>query len=474
MIDQHNTAFWSWSATDVVHAVSAGTATCDEIVRSCLDRIHAVNPQLRAVVDVDEEGALMAAAAIDERVRWGAPLGSLAGVPVVTKVNVDQRGSPTTNGVVAFQGRIAEHDNPVIANLRDADAIIVGRSTTPAFSWRWFTDSELYGATLNPWNVERTVGGSSGGSAAAVAAGMVPIGHGSDLAGSIRYPAMACGVFGLRPSQGRVPSFDASAPAERSPFAQLLGTQGPIARSAADLRRALHAMGRHSNLDPWAVPHVRADDDSAGPCRVAVVRSVPWADVDPQVSAQIDLAAARLEAAGYDAIDAELPQFESTLEIYRAVLWEATHGLLNNIARFGDNASRLVAETFRNMVSDLDIVGYLDLFGRRTSMARDWQIFLEEHPLVLMPVSWQRPFPVDYDQRGAGAIRDVMAAMVPAIAVNLCGLPAVTAPTAVETDGPLGVQLVGGRFRENRCLTAAEVVAGDRAPIAHSQLAETP
>ncbi|WP_165975411.1 amidase [Actinomadura rubrisoli] len=466
MIGQNDTAPWAWSATEIVRKVSDGTATCSEITRSCLDRVHAVNPELRAVVEVDEDGAMAAAAAVDERARRGAPLGPLAGVPMVTKVNVDQRGSATTNGVTAFRDRIAEHDNPVIANLRHADAIILGRSSTPAFSWRWFTDSELYGATLNPWNPARTVGGSSGGSAAAVAAGMVPLAHGSDLAGSIRYPAMACGLFGLRPSQGRVPSYDASAPAERAPFAQLLGSQGPMARSVADLRCALRAMERYSDLDPWTVPHAGRADDSTVPCRVAVVRDVPWADVDPAVSAQVDLAAGRLKAAGYDLVDAVPPGFESTLDIYRGLLWEAGHGLLNTIDRHGDDASRAVAEVFRGMVADLDVADYFGLFGRRTSMARDWQVFLDEHPLVLMPVSWQQPFPAGYDQRGADAVRRVMASMVPAIAVNLCGLPAVTAPTAFNADGPLGVQIVGRRFRDGQCLAAAEAVAGDTAPIA--------
>lgn len=456
MSGNHQQPLWTWSATAIVDAVREGTISCTDAVTASLTRISEINPLVNAVIEVDERGALATAAAIDQRRRRGESLGTLAGVPVLTKVSVDQRGSATTNGVKEFATRIADRDNPVIANLRAADAVVIGRTSVPAFSWRWFTDSDLYGQTIHPTHPELTVGGSSGGAAAAVATGMAPIAHGSDLAGSIRYPALACGVLGLRTGQGLVPSFDTSAPADRPPFAQILGTQGPLARSAGDLRLAVRAMAKASALDPWSTP-VAAPAPDDGPCTVAVVRGAPWADVDPIVAHQVDLAAERLEEHGYRIVEAA-PSFESTLDIYGAVLWEAGHGLLRQIEQYGDTAVRNVASVLHEISAGITPSDYFRLFGERTTMARAWSTFLEDHPIVLMPVSWQRPFPVDYDQRGADAYRRVVAALEPSIVVNLCGLPAVAVPTSSDSDSPLGVQLVGARFQEERLLAAAELL----------------
>ncbi len=153
--------------------------------------------------------------------RSTAALGILHGVPVTIKINVDYAGRPTTNGVKAFAFTNAEEDSVSVANLRKAGAVIMGRTNVPGFSTRYFTDNDLHGRTLNPWDASRTPGGSSGGAAAAVAAGIGPIGHGNDRAGSVRYPAYACGVTGLRPSLGRVPDFNPSAAEERGLSSQM-------------------------------------------------------------------------------------------------------------------------------------------------------------------------------------------------------------------------------------------------------------
>ena len=184
----------------------------------------------------------------------GARLGPLHGVPVTTKVNVDQRGHATTNGVVEFRNVIATEDSPVVANFRKAGAVLVGRTNTPAFSHRWFSDNDLHGATHNPWSKALTPGGSSGGAASAVAAGMGAIAHGNDFGGSIRYPAYACGVLGLRPTPGRIPAFNPSATSDRPITAQLMSVQGPLARSVADVRLALSAMAQGDVRDATWMP----------------------------------------------------------------------------------------------------------------------------------------------------------------------------------------------------------------------------
>ena len=162
---------WRWPAHRLTAAIRAGAVSAREAAVSALGRVQAVNPALNAIVDVLPDEALAAADAADAARRRGDPLGPLHGVPVTVKVNVDLRGRATTNGVVAFKDHIATEDSPVVANLRRAGAVIIGRTNTPAFSVRWFTDNDLHGRTYNPWSRAHTPGGSSGGASSAVAAG---------------------------------------------------------------------------------------------------------------------------------------------------------------------------------------------------------------------------------------------------------------------------------------------------------------
>ena len=208
--------------------------------------------------------------AADDARRRGDVLGPLHGVPVTVKVNVDTKGRATTNGVVAFKDNVATEDSPVVANLRKAGALIIGRTNTPAFSVRWFTENDLHGRTLNPWSREHTPGGSSGGASSAVAAGMGAIAHGNDLAGSVRYPAYCTGVVGLRPSFGRVPAFLPSAKEERPLSMAMMSVQGPLARNVADLRLALQAMSAGDARDPWWVPAPLSGPALPRPLRVAM------------------------------------------------------------------------------------------------------------------------------------------------------------------------------------------------------------
>jgi amidase len=220
----------AWDAVDLAHGIRTGLISSREAVQACLDRIAAVNPAINAVVDVLADSALAQARAADRAVAAGEALGPLHGVPVTVKVNVDLAGRPTTNGVVAWRDLIAPADSPVVANLRRAGAIPVGRTNTPGFSFRWFTENDLHGRTLNPWSPAHTPGGSSGGASAALAAGIGAMAHGNDIGGSIRYPAYCTGTFGLRPSFGRVPAFNPSASAERPLSAQLMSVPGPLTR----------------------------------------------------------------------------------------------------------------------------------------------------------------------------------------------------------------------------------------------------
>ncbi|MBE7248437.1 MAG: amidase, partial [Actinomycetospora chiangmaiensis] len=203
---------WRQTATDLAALIRSGQVSAREAAQDALGRLDAVNGRINAVVEHRPEDVLAQADAVDAARGRGDALGPLAGVPVTVKVNADQQGFATTNGLRLQRDLVAAQDSPVVANLRRAGAVLLGRTNTPAFSLRWFTTNQLHGDTRNPRDPALTPGGSSGGAGAAVAAGIGAIAHGTDIAGSVRYPAYACGVHGLRPSLGRIPAFNASSP----------------------------------------------------------------------------------------------------------------------------------------------------------------------------------------------------------------------------------------------------------------------
>src|SRR5258707_1023918 len=244
---------WRLSAADIAALIRAKKISAKDAAVSALARLDAVNPKINAVVDHRPDNVLAQAGAIDAGIGRGEDMGPLAGVPVTVKVNIDQVGFATTNGLKLQRDVIAATNSPVIDNLRKAGAVILGRTNCPAFSYRWFTTNLIHGDTKNPRDPALTPGGSSGGAGAAVAAGIGHIAHGTDIAGSIRYPAYACGVHGLRPTFGRVAAFNAALP-ERPPGPQMCAVSGPLARTIADIRIALAAMSARDAPDPWWVP----------------------------------------------------------------------------------------------------------------------------------------------------------------------------------------------------------------------------
>jgi amidase len=267
---------WRWTATDLAAAIQKRQITSREATMSCLARIDSVNPAVNAVVDVLADEALATADMLDQVLQSGHSYGPLHGVPVTVKVNVDIKGHATTSGVVAFQNNIASDDSASVRNLRVAGAVIIGRTNCPAFAFRWFSDNDLYGRTYNPWDRSITPGGSSGGAGAAVAVGMGTLAHGNDIAGSVRYPAYCCGVPGIRPSLGRVPSFNpSSASTPAGITSQLLSVQGLLGRTIQDLRIGLEALAARDVRDPWWVPAPLTGPQPNTPLKVALVRSVP-------------------------------------------------------------------------------------------------------------------------------------------------------------------------------------------------------
>jgi len=456
---------WSWDAADLARAIRTRAISAREAVAAALDRLDAVNPRINAVVQTLGDRALAAAEGADEQVRRGEPLGALHGVPVTVKVNTDQEGCATTNGVVAFRDVMATADAPVVANLKKAGAVIIGRTNTPAFSWRWFTDNDLHGATLNPWDKGITPGGSSGGASAALAAGIGAIAHGNDIGGSIRYPAYVCGLVGIRPSFGRVPSFNPTAPVERPMTAQIMSVQGPLARRVRDLRLGLAAMSGFDPRDPWWVPAPLHGPPPERPIRVAFCCDPGGAGVEPAVAAAVRQAASWLADAGYAVEEKEPPEFMAAVDLWTAILGTETRlNMLPAIERHGDKAVQHMARFFDRQTPTLDLPAFGKGLACRSTLLRAWMQFFEAYSLVLMPVSCAKPFPAGADQGDDAALDRLVSAQRPQFPPAALGLPGISVPTGLVDGIPMGVQLIAGRFREDLCLDAAEIIEA-RAPM---------
>lgn len=332
---------WQLDATDLARLIRTGRASAREAVESCLARMDAVNPAINAVVRRMDDEARAAADAADAARARGEALGPLHGVPVTTKVNVDQKGHPTDNGIVAYKDLIAAEDSPVVANLKHAGAIIIGRTNAPAFSMRMFTDNALHGRTLNPLDPAVTPGGSSGGAGAAVATGIGAIAHGNDIGGSVRIPANCCGVVGLRTAFGRVPAFNPSAPGGRPLGGQLMSVQGPHTRTVRDTRLALAAMARGDRRDwKWAdMPLVGPAPDR--PIRVALVPEVPGGTTHGAQAAAVREAGKHLQAAGYVVDEVQPPDIAQVIELWhRICLGDVFNALWPLMQQLGDPDGR--------------------------------------------------------------------------------------------------------------------------------------
>lgn len=452
------TELWQLSATELAARIARREITARAATESVLARIAVANSQVNALASVTPDKALQAADAADAVQARGEPLGVLHGVPVTIKVNIDVQGEATDEGVVALKDNIAQTDSPLVQSMRQAGAIIVGRNNAPAFSLRWFTDNALHGRTLNPFNPAITPGGSSGGAAAATAMGMGAIAHGNDYGGSIRYPAWACGVVGLRTTVGRVPSYKASAP-HRIISNQQMSVQGPLTRTVADARLALQVMAQGSPLDPQWTPAPLEWADVREPTRVAVFRSWAHSPVDPTASAAVDQAAQWLQAAGYTVEEVEPPHFAEVSALqFQMVMNDMRRAGEGFMRDKGDDALRKALSQYMAITPVWDRDQYLESLTRRFSIARDWAVFFERCPLLLMPNSWECQFPIDDDQHSAERTAQILLAQAPMLSTATLGLPGLSVPTGLVNGLPVGVQLVATKFREDRLLAAGEVI----------------
>ena len=448
-------------ATELAEMVRSGDVSSRELVESSLERIEEFNPALNAFVEVDAEGALSAA----DSVRAGDDR-PFAGVPVAIKNNRPVRGLRLTYGTALMHDFVSEYDHNVTRRLREAGFVIVGTTTLPEFGILPTSEARVFGPTRNPWDLARTPGGSSGGAAAAVACGMVPVAHGNDGGGSVRIPAACCGLVGLKPARGRI-----------SPAPELgdspLGIDGMLTRTVADTAAILDVLAGYEPGDAtWAPaprePFAAAAQREPGRLRIAATVTPPIAaaEVDPVCAAAVEDAADLLRSLGHDVELVDPPWQESGLgELFGAVF---STQIALSIAYAGRVAGHEptsedkepMSWAIYSMVRGLGAVESLAATVQLQAFARRLVMFLAPFDVLLTPALAERPLPIGTldtaapDPMATFTRSGLFTPFTPVI--NASGQPAVSVPLYQGRDGlPLGVQLVGRPAGEGALLALA-------------------
>ncbi len=447
---------WRESASSLAELIRRGEVTSREVARAHLGRIEEVNSALNAVVEVRESEVLEAADAADAHQRSGGSLGVLHGVPFTVKTNLDVSGYATTQGTAAYRDVVATRDAPIVERLRAAGAVVLARTNMPDLGLRVNTESSLYGATHNPWRHGVTAGGSSGGDAAALAAGMSPLGLGNDIGGSLRNPAYCCGVASLKPSRGRIPRGNPSALDLPPLNSQIMAVDGLLARRVGDLREALSVVaGAHQN-DPLSLDVALRGAPVAR--RVALVAEPEGGATDPAIAEGVRAAGRALAAAGYEVEQIAPPLLSECYVNWGELMWTSLRVIRSRLeAVMGPDARRYLELTD---VEFAPVSGPSQALMHETRfrIARAWRQFFTTYPLVVGPTWTQPPFPLGadvVDREGAWRVVEMCRFVLPA---NLLGLPVACVATGLNDGLPTGVQVIGDRFREDLCLDAADVI----------------
>ncbi len=464
------------SARDVRGLLARGSASAVDVCRSSLERIDAVEPSLHAFLTVSAESAMTRAAELDERQDKTFPL---AGLPIAVKDNICTRGIRTTAGSRMLDTFDPPYDATVVARLRAAGAVIIGKTNCDEFAMGSSTENSAYGPSRNPWNLERTPGGSSGGSAVAVAARMAPLAIGSDTGGSVRQPAALCGVVGLKPSYGRVSRYGLIA------FASSLDQIGTFARTVSDSALLLNVIAGYDAADSTSaarpVPDFTAalTGDVRG-LRIGVVQAMLEDGVDEDVARRVRGALELLESRGAVLVDVALPHSRFAIPVYYLV---ATAEASANLARYdgvryGFRAPGTDAKDLKSMYEETRAEGfgaevkrrimlgtyalsagyydayYLKAQQVRTLIRRDFETAFEQVDVVATPTS---PTPAFRLGERVNDPLQMYLADVFTVSAPLAGLPAISVPCGFTRDRlPVGLQLIGKMFDEETILRAGD------------------
>jgi len=453
---------WRRTATDLAAAIRRREVACVEVMEAFLARIEAVNPVLNAIVTLDADLALRGAAAADRALAGAGEPGPLHGLPIAIKDLEDTAGMRTTYGSPIHRDHVPTQDTLLVARLRQAGAIVIGKTNTPEFGAGSQTFNAVFGATRNPYDPARTPGGSSGGAAAAVASGMLPLADGSDYGASIRNPASFCNLVGLRPSPGRVPAVPA--PDAWNP----VGVKGGLARTVEDVALLLRAVAGPDPRAPLSLDDppetfvLGADVDPRG-ARIAWSRNLGDLPVEPEVTAVLEKARAALEGMGCTVEDVEpdLTAADEAFEVLRAVGFAQAFGPL--------------LETHGNDLKDTVVWNTrlgLELTAERIGRAQALQTetfhrmrgLLADHDALALPVSQVAPFAVETEwvtEIAGTPMGSYLEWMRSCSRISVTAHPALSLPAGFTQGGlPIGLQLVGRHRGDLALLRLAAAIEG--------------
>lgn len=463
---------WQMSGTEQARAIKDAEISPLDALDASLQRIEGLNPDLNAFCVVDEEGAKETARAAERAVERGDDLGPLHGVPVGIKDLITVKGMRTTYGSTLYEDFVPERDSIPVRRIREAGGVILGKTNVPEFGYQGITDNAVFGLTRNPWDQTKTPGGSSGGSGAALATGMVPLALGSDGGGSIRIPASFCGLCGVKASFGRVPLF----PEHRDP--DLPGTNawesvehiGPMSRTVEDSALLLdvmagpHHMDRHSLPDDGtdylgAVENAALDD-----LQIAYSQDWGYAAVDPVVRDQTAEAAQVFADALDCPVDDADPGFPDPEEAFTAIVAQSTD-LKELRKELYEHANEMEPVLVDILETEWTAMDFTEAYKVRQRVNIAMRRFMESYDLVLTPTLAVPPFSVDVPWPATIEGRSVtpfhwLSFTFP---INLTGHPAATVPAGWTDDGlPVGLQIIGGHLDDEVVLEAAAAYEATR------------
>lgn len=453
-------------------AVRAKEISARELLDLHLDRVQQTNPRVNAIVSADPERARAEAARADEQLARGEDVGPLHGLPFAVKDTHEVGGWLSTSGSPVRADHVPERDELVVERVRAAGAITIGKTNTPEFASGSHTFNPLFGTTHNPYDLSRSAGGSSGGAAAALASGMIPLADGSDMGGSLRNPASFCNVVGMRPSFQRVPQWP------NPNHWEVVSAQGPMARSVDDLALLLSVMAGPTDRVPISQPVPGAVFDEVdrldlGGLRVAMSTDLGGAfEVDSDVADIVRAQQAVFEDAGAQVREAapDLSEAEDTFRTLRAWHFQASYGEL--LAAHPTSFKESLADNIRagESLSGADIAR---AYRQRSALAERMRLFFEDHDALILPVSQVPPFSADmeYPADINGEVQETyLDWMRSAYLISVTGCPAMSVPAGFTVQGwPVGLQIVTAVNAERQLLSIAHAYeritgVGDRRP----------
>jgi Asp-tRNA(Asn)/Glu-tRNA(Gln) amidotransferase A subunit family amidase len=451
------------SAVAMAEQVRSKNISPVELVEAHLAQIEKLNPRLNTFVQVDEEGARRAAQDAETAVMQEKTLGPLHGVPISVKSSISVAGLRHESGTLLRAGLVATQDAPLVTRLKDAGAIVLGVTNTPEFLMAWETDSLLYGRTNSPWDLERTPGGSSGGEAAAIAAGMSAGGVGSDGGGSIRVPAHFSGICGLKPTPGRIPA-TGHFPVSAGPFA-LIAVVGPMARTVADLKVLFEVMQGPDVGDSCAapVPMRWPSADAVKNLRVGYFEDDGRTPVTPETRAAVHTAAEGLRSAGFQVEHFQPQGLEEARQLWHKFFVVASAMLLKPMFKEGDaDLSPILKQFLDEAAVQPAHTGrsLLDAWIQRDLLRARFLAQMQQYPVMLCPAAAIPAF--RHGERSwqvEGKTVQYLDAWSYTEFFNLLGNPGAVVPVGWSLEGlPIGVQIVGNQWEEEQVLAIAGVI----------------